>query len=328
MRRWGALHALPPLVLAAGALVACDGDSSGAQPSSSAGETVSIGQSPASGNAACTPTRPHEPGGGDETLVSGGTKRKYVLHIPPAYDGERPLPLVLNLHGLGSGGAQQAAYSRLPEKADAEGFIVVSPDGTGTPRGWDFLGAAKLEGDLTFFDDLLDRLLADLCVDETRVYAAGISNGALEAARLACRLAGRIAAVSTVATTVFLAPCDNERPVPLVAFHGTADTFVPFSGGPTVVGVPVAPAEEQAASWAAHNGCAADPARDRVSEHVERVAYAGCRDGAVVVLFVIEGGGHTWPGAAEVAYLGATTHELTATDAMWEFFASLEEGPP
>lgn len=276
----------------------------------------------------CSPTKPPDSGDSSADIDINGLARHYLLHVPSGYDGARGVALVLNLHGLGSSGEEQARYSRLPAKADEEGFVLVSPDGTGSPRGWDFLGKAGVDGDVALFNQLLDRLESDLCVDAGRVYAAGISNGALESERLGCVMPQRIAAIATVATTVFLPGCIDGPPVAVISFHGTADTYVPFKGGTSIVNVPVPPAEDGTRGWAQHNGCSVEPTTGSATEHVSILNYGGCRDGSDVVLYIVEGGGHTWPGAVDVPRLGATTQEIRATDTLWAFFASHSRAGP
>ena len=259
----------------------------------------------------------------NETLRSGDLDRTYGLHIPPQYDGLRRLPLVLNLHGYGSNARSQAAYSRLPQKADEAGFIVVTPDGAGTPPQWNNLQLAELPDDVAFIRDLLDHLEETLCIDPERVYATGISNGSAFAQRLACLLPDRIAGVAAVAAFVYPVVCAGASPVPIIAFHGTADACVPYEGGVTTCGrggLPVPPVETAAENWARHNGCAPEPARSQVSEHVQAIAYSECRDNVAVVLYAVEGGGHTWPGSVDVPRLGPVTSEIDATELMWEFF--------
>jgi len=270
----------------------------------------------------CTPARPHDPGDFEETLVSGGREREYIVHVPPSYTGADALPLVLNLHGFGSNARKQAFYSGLPRKADKAGFIVVTPQGTGAQPYWNFLGiGASAPDDVAFIDDLLDTLMSELCIDQARVYSAGISNGAAMSVTLACRLSDRVAAIAPLAGLFFLAGCAADRPVPVIAFHGTDDAFVPFEGGlVTRSSLPVRPVEESLRDWARHNGCVEDPERTRVSDSIRLVRYPGCDQGATVELYVVEGGGHTWPGAIDVPRLGATTHEISATDLMWAFF--------
>ncbi len=265
-----------------------------------------------------------ERGDHNETLRSGELDRTYIVRIPPQYDGASRLPLVLNLHGYGSNARNQAAYSRLPQKADEAGFIVVTPDGAGSPHQWNNLQLDSLADDVAFISGLLDHLEATLCIDPARIYVAGISNGAAFAQRLACLVPDRIAAVAAIAAFVYPASvCGSKPPVPIIAFHGTADACVPYAGGVTTCGrgnLPVPPVETSAENWARHGGCALAPARSQVTEHVRAIAYSECNENAAVVLYVVEGGGHTWPGSIDVPRLGAVTGEIDATDLMWEFF--------
>ena len=207
-----------------------------------------------------------------------------------------------------------------------QGFITVAPNATTDSAGrqaWRFLG--NDDTDTAFLDGLLDQLEGDLCIDAARVYAIGISSGSAMSARLACALPDRIAAVGLVAALAYFPSCD-AGPTPVIAFHGTEDMLVPFEGGTGSIGLPVRPARDSAADWAALNGCNVVPAEGRAGENVATVAYSECDDEVAVVLYVIEGGGHTWPGAAvEVPRLGATTQEVDATELMWEFFTTQAE---
>lgn len=274
------------------------------------------------GAAACSPARSHAAGDSTESIESGGLTRQYILHVPPGYDGTKPLPLVFNLHGAGSNASQQAFYSGFPKKADAEGFIVISPDGTGTPRQWNFLGLKSGADDAGFVRDLLNRAEAELCIDTGRVYATGISSGGAMSVSLACTLQDRITAVASVAALYYPPGCPTARAVSVLEFHGTADPVVPFKGG-RVGGLPSPDVEQAAVAWGKADGCAPAPDQRQATENVRVETFGGCRDGASVQLYVIEGGGHTWPGGAvDVNVLGATTREISATDIIWQFFAS------
>ena len=72
---------------------------------------------------------------------------------------------------------------------------------------------------------------AHQCVDESRIYATGLSDGALFTSLLACTMANRFAAFAPVAGVVVNKPCDPGRRVPIIAFHGTADPILYFNGG-------------------------------------------------------------------------------------------------
>ncbi|MCC6382850.1 MAG: hypothetical protein IT304_10095 [Dehalococcoidia bacterium] len=253
----------------------------------------------------------HAPGDSVESL-SGPDDRSYRLHVPPAYDGRAAFPLVLSFHGFGRSAAEQEAYSGLVPVADREGFVLVTPEGSGDPPGWDVLGVYDDDGvdDVTMTTALLGAVEGRLCLDRDRIYATGLSNGAEMASQVGCMLPDLFAAVAPVAGVVYQG-CAGEG-MPLVTFHGTSDFNVPFDSAPLAV-------EE----WAAHNGCAAPPADERLSDAVERLAYSSCTAGADVVFYVIHGGGHTWPGADDdTGGVGPTTHEIRAAELIWQFFAA------
>ncbi len=273
--------------------------------------------------AACAVAKSHAAGDSNETLQSGGLKRTYILHVPPQYDGTRETPLVLNLHGFGSNARQQASYSGFPAKGDREGFIVVTPNGTGAPQHWNYPGLSGTD-DITFMRELLDRLESDLCIDAKRVFVSGMSNGAAMSSFVACAMPDRITAIAPVAASVFPRTCAGVRAIPVISFRGTDDFCVPFEGGTSQCGqqFPVVAAKDAMKSWAEHDGCNPTPAEQQFSASVNTIAYSECTDDTAVVLFIIEGGGHTWPGAIDVPRLGATTHEVSATDQIWEFFVA------
>jgi polyhydroxybutyrate depolymerase len=272
---------------------------------------------------ACETPRPHAAGETIETMTSGGVDRSYILHVPPQYDGRREMPLVLTLHGFGSNARQQIIYSQMGAKGDAEGFITVSPDGTGTPQHWNYPGLGGAD-DVAFIGSLLDKLESDLCIDPKWVFVTGMSNGAAFSSFIACAMPDRITAIAPVAATAYPLTCGASRAIPVISFRGTEDPCVPYSGGTSQCGqmLPVKPAEDAARQWAEHDGCNLTPAAQPYSEHVRTIAYSECDGDAAVVLFVVEGGGHTWPGSIDVPRLGPTTHEVNATDQIWEFFAA------
>ncbi len=75
--------------------------------------------------------------------------------------------------------------------------------------------------DVKFLTQLLDHLEAELCIDTSRVFSVGMSNGAQLSSLLACRLPNRIAGIAPIAGVEFNEPC-HGRPVPVIAFHGVA----------------------------------------------------------------------------------------------------------
>jgi polyhydroxybutyrate depolymerase len=284
------------------------------------------------------------PDDADLTFTSRGVERRYAQVVPSAHDGETPLPLVLNLHGLMSPYGFQRSFSLMDETAEDEGFVVLYPMGTpeGETPSW-LVGAHTSEVTVAYVEELVDATGEQLCIDLARVFATGLSNGGMMSSRLACDLSDRIAAVATVAGTVDFSDCDADRPVPWMAFHGTADDILPIDGGVgpglDAAGIDITRADEATdvsredelqaipvavEGIAERNGCDADPEVEQVAEHVTERTWTGCDGGADVVFYEIEGGGHSWPGGlvnpALDGVMGQTTQEISANELMWAFF--------
>ena len=260
------------------------------------------------------------------TIVSSGETRQYLLYVPKNYDRSKPTPLVISMHGAALWPAAEMAISRWNELADEHGFLVVYPSGTDVPKHW------GEESDVKFISNLIDRLEAEYNIDPNRIYADGMSNGAGMAVALSCRLSDRIAAIGAVAAALFQ-PWDclgHSRPLATVAFHGTADRFALYRGGLS----PIYPEPfPNIPDWTAHvarrNHCKADPIDTRITASVRRLAYSNCAENSDVVLYTVEGGGHTWPGGKPLpeGFVGRTTREISATSVMWEFFVQHPRGP-
>jgi polyhydroxybutyrate depolymerase len=260
-------------------------------------------------------------------LVSSGEERRYVLYVPASYDPAVPSPLVISLHGYGEWPAHQQKLSGWNNLADEFGFLVVYPEGVDFPRRWrlysDEQGAEPV--DAVFIRDLINTLSQEYAIDPARIYANGLSNGGGMSDLLACTLSDQIAAVGGV-SGAYLYPreqCQTSRPVPVIAFHGTADEVVPYWGGPSDafdIDFPVVPA--WAEWWAEHNLCQTASAVTGISGSVSGIQNTDCSSGADIIFYTIEGGGHTWPGGEPLpAWLvGETTYDIDATRVMWEFF--------
>jgi polyhydroxybutyrate depolymerase len=279
-------------------------------------------------------------------MSSGGVDRWFIQHVPPPAAQAGPLPLVIDLHGYSEGAEIHTAMSGLGAYGDGHGFITVTPQGLGTVPLWDTtIGGA----DLAFIGQLLDHEEQNLCLDERRVYVTGLSNGAFMTSAVACQFADRVAAVAPVAGISEIKGCAPSRPVPVVAFHGTADQFVSYDGGlgPAVANLPdpsgagkigdaasagastTSPGgkgpsiPEITAAWALRNGCKAKAKDTQVTDDVTLISYT-CPPGDDVELYRVTGGGHAWPGSPfseKVAQvIGKTTMTINANDIIWKFF--------
>jgi len=258
------------------------------------------------------------------TLSVDGVTRTYRLAVPTAYRRDVPTPLVLLFHGSGSNAIQQSAYSQLPARGAAAGYLVATPDAIG--GNWDVAAPGTPTPDQQFVTALLADLGRRYCVVRDRVDAAGISLGSQFAALMACNPVDHIAAVGLVAAEYLIRPCTG--PIPVLAFHGTADPVVPYADratGRSVPGVPVVGAEQNLAAWARLDGCRSVPRADHPAPDIVRRRWAPCRLGSTVTLYSVLGGGHTWPGSPVIlpaAAFGATSRSLDATGLMLRFFGS------
>jgi polyhydroxybutyrate depolymerase len=260
-------------------------------------------------------------------MISSGIEREYVVHVPESYDPSRKTPLVISLHGAGLWGAGQRDISGWNTVADSAGFIVAYPSGSKPGlRVWRSMSPANMQIDVRFISDLIDTLQAHYNIDPGRVFANGLSNGGGMSWALACTTSHRVAAVGLVGAALFLPFdwCPDTTAVPAVVFHGTDDRQARYRGGTSwVARDPFQPIPSFVASWARHNGCSPAPLETRVAPDVARKAYVNCAQGADVVLYTIEGGGHTWPGGPDVIpewFAGRTTRGIDASRVMWDFF--------
>jgi polyhydroxybutyrate depolymerase len=255
------------------------------------------------------------------------------------------MPLVFLLHGGGGTGEgmgelTMGGFNRL---ADRESFIVVYPNGIekhwNDGRGLQAYRAHRENiDDVGFISALIEHLIRTLNVDPNRIYAVGISNGGQFSQRLACELSDRIAAIGVVAIQLpehLPSSCAPKRPVSVLMMPGTEDPLVPWEGGEIgfrrgrkfgkVLSVP-----ESMRFWAKQNQCPESPLITHESDRdpkdgtrVRREAYVPCGEGAEVVLYAIEGGGHTWPGGDQylpAGIIGRTSRDIDANEVIWDFF--------
>ena len=264
-----------------------------------------------------------------DTIISSGEKREYLLYVPKSYDRAKPTALVINLHTAMSWPSSSMAISQWNQVADEHGFIVAYPEGTGRgPKSWEMTGrdTPVRMPDVIFISQLIDKLERSYNIDTMRIYANGMSNGGGMAFVLSCTLSDRIAAVGMVSAG--LDPgwnwCADHRPVPVIAFHGTADPVCPYNGGSSKLGGGTFPSVPGfMANWSRRNQCGPNPIESAVAADVTRLQYTNCADDASVTLYTINGEGHQWPGGKRVAaewMLGRYSRSVDATRQMWAFF--------
>lgn len=275
-------------------------------------------------------------------LRVGERERNFYLHVPNPLPADKPLPLVLMFHGGGGTPAFAERESKFNALADKEGFLVAYPEGVG--KSWnDGRNEPKITAqkekvdDVAFITALLDEVAKRNRLDEKRIYATGISNGAFFSHYLAANLSARIAAIAPVVGGV-AEPLSTQfhptQPVSVLILQGTADPLVPYHGGEvTVFGGKrgrLIDTDDALKLWVDHNGCDRNAVTNDLADldpldgcRVTTFRYAAGRDGAEVVLYRIDGGGHTWPGGLQYLgerLIGKVCRDLDGTQTIWEFF--------
>lgn len=277
----------------------------------------------------------HQGAANNHSIAVAGTPRSYHLHIPPQLPATQPAPLVLVFHGGGGSGRQMERLSKFDDLADKDGFLVAYPDGIDHHWNDGRKNTAGPNDDVQFVDQLIDDVGKQHPVDPKRIFATGISNGGIFCHYLAARLSRRIAAIAPAAGGIArdyqaqFAPAD---PVSVFIINGDADPLVPFAGGEVPVGRKgaVIPTTQGAEDWARVDAC--QPADKPIALPdtdpddgctVEFTRWPGGRAGTEVWLYVIHGGGHTWPGGPQYLpriVIGNVCRDFDATDEIWRFF--------
>ncbi len=267
------------------------------------------------------------------TLEVDGRERFYLAHVPAGLEGTGA-PLLLALHGSPSTPQAMRALSGFDELADRRGFIVAYPSyvlgfgqwAVGCGEGCDL----ELDRDKNFMKALIDELYDRLGIDRSRVYLTGFSNGGLATYHLACELSDRIAAAAPVGA-LMIEPqwqsCSLIPPVPFLMIHGTQDGQFPWDGAAGVSTTRMS-ADATVERLAVLDGCGATPAvafePDTADDgtRVRREHYTGCSGAAEVIFYVVEGGGHTWPGSPLQfsPELGAHSRDIVAQEIIVDFF--------
>lgn len=261
-----------------------------------------------------------------ESLLVEGEQREYILYVPESYSGQTAVPLLFNFHGYGSNAEEQMQYGDFRAIADTAGFLIVHPEGLTDLIGMSHFnvdwGLSDVD-DVGFTDALIDHLDEGYNIDLNRIYSTGMSNGGFMSYHLACRLNERIAAIASVTGSMSqatLGACSLAHPTPVLQVHGTADGVVPFDGFLFGEDIP-----EVIEYWTGVNSTEATPVVTEVPDvaadgtTTTRSVYSGGTCGAEVQLYVVENGGHTWPGAP--VNIGVTSQDFNASVVVWEFLS-------
>ena len=278
-------------------------------------------------------------------IEHAGRRRTYYLYLPSKWDKTSPLPVVFLFHGGGGGARGALYYYELEKKAEDAGFMLVTPNGTGEGEHalltWNVafgFGYAQKNNvdDVGFVNALLDELAGKYPIDPKRIYATGLSNGAIFCHFLAAAPGNRFAAIAPVVGTAggrdegekdWHRPPEPSMPVSVCIVQGLIDEHVPIAGGLQKKSLG-APKEMWSASqtidlWVSANGCDKIPATSfdkKMNTTIHH--YKNGRDGTEVIAYVIHDMGHAWPGSTRVPRAGSDKPSSTfpGNDIIWEFF--------
>jgi polyhydroxybutyrate depolymerase len=262
---------------------------------------------------------------GDSTykLNLQGRERDVTVHVPPNYDGSKPMPMVVMLHGFMQDKDEIARTSAFKEKADKEGFIAVFPNATGWVgdrlRWWN-VGSDRLyrSDDVDFIRQLTDVIPNKLNVDRDRIYLVGFSNGAMMAQEAAVKLNDRVAAVASVSGGMLRKQEKPTGDMNALLIHGSSDDVIPASGG-VLLDLCLAPRVISAAKafevWADANGLSPTFTKT-TGEPIQTYSAVDTESGREVTFYSIKDGNHDWPGAFNSS---TPASKFNATDAVWNF---------
>jgi polyhydroxybutyrate depolymerase len=266
-------------------------------------------------------------------LTHDGNERSYLLYVPANFEASESAAVVFAFHGGGGNADYMVGVSKFNEIADEEGFLVVYPNGSGR-RGDSLLtwnggtccayAQQKNVDDVGFVRAILADLQTITNIDPKRVYATGMSNGAIMSYRLACEAADVFAAIAPVSGTLNYSPCEPSETVSIIHFHGTSDSQVPYNGGvgpESIVGVDFTSVQDSLDFWVSFNGCDSQPQTNSF-DVIQHQVWEGCADSSSVELYTIDGGEHAWPGNDRPGWAGGDepTQALSASQLIWEFF--------
>ena len=278
------------------------------------------------------PENPLEPGTYERSLVWEGKERWYEIHVPESVSSE-PAPLVFNLHPfvLGGNALFRSIWRResgLVATSEANGFVLVQPDGTGSITAWnggkDCCGepAADDVDDVGFIQALATAVGEEICINRSRIYATGMSNGGYLSHRLACDVPNFIAAVAPVVGSLSRElNCTVERGVPVLQITGSEDGL--------------ASRTESVKRWVAQNGCTDETISETVGGEegdpgsVTCTTWTNCNDGVQVEHCIVAKGGHCWFSDLDPQLTpGCPPNEnLNSQDKAWEFMSKYSLPP-
>jgi polyhydroxybutyrate depolymerase len=249
-------------------------------------------------------------------LEVDGRARSYEVYVPPSYDGETPLPLVLNFHGITGDGSSQAESTQMNADADERELVVVYPNGY--EKSWNgglCCGEAFADevDDVAYTRAVVESVGERACVDTRRVYMTGFSNGGIMVHTLACAASDLFAAAAPVSGPRLVEPgaCDDARPMPILMIQGIDDRLSSYELG-----------EQGFGEWEQEYGCDGEPLVDDTLPSALCESYQDCTEGGAVTFCSISDHDHCWPGPLP-CFWDETPTDFPGNEVILDFFEAV-----
>lgn len=258
----------------------------------------------------------HAPGVHSVNIASSGKTRTFEIFVPSGLTAGAVRPAVFMWHGYGSTPQKVMGITQINVFSQTEKWFAIYPVGTGLIKGFNGAGCCPgaTDNDVQLAKDIIAYLTTNMCLDATRVYTTGFSNGGFMTNRLACEAATMFkgfAVHSGLIGNTFT--CTPSKGVPMLMIHGDADPTVPFNGNGQWLAF-----ADVAAHWISKNSCGGqeNSRPSYTTDTTTCIRYDACSKNSVPFEYCsVMGLDHNWS--------GNRNYDVEATAYIFNFFKNL-----
>jgi len=259
------------------------------------------------------------------TIASSGVERKFLVYVPSTYNAHQPTGVIFSYHGNSRTAQYQETLSRFSDPAFNPDHIAVYPQGLNNSWQGPSYAVAGVN-DLQFTTDIIADLSNNFCIDGSRIYASGKSNGGGFVGTLACSAeGGAFAAFAPVSGAFYTdnpgthTQCSPSRAkLPMLEFHGGNDTTIPYTGGKGKGGL-LPDIDQWLGWWAERDGLSDKKVLPEYGGEVKHTVYGSGECAGLVQGYKVESLGHDWP-STKPNLDSDTPTVIDATAVIMQFF--------